>query len=114
MAAVPTVDLGVFAVGEKPEPLEYQFQDETGDPKSIGGWTAKVVVWEDWGEPATYDATVSDGPAGKVVFNWNSPTHWPTPGHWHARFWVGDGSQRFGSVRLDWTAEAVRGPAPAI
>ena len=103
--------IGPYVVGEIPSPLEYSFLDSAGQPINLTGYTAKLVVRPtDSNTPASYGATVSAPLAGTVTYTWDG-TELAQPGpHW-AEVWVGNGTNRFASLRLEFT---VRGPVGAV
>lgn len=108
-------DLGEFTQGEDPDPLEYQFQDSTGAPRPITGFSAKLQLKEQWDTTGqTLNATVSDGPAGKVTYTWTG-AELAYPGHWTAQFFVGDGGTvKFASVPITFKVRRALGPVPSI
>lgn len=107
------IDLDTFVVGEKPNVLEYQFQNADGVAIDISGYTVKFIVKERDSLAVTFNATLSNGAQGKVQHVWDG-TEFPTPGTYQARFWVGNGTQRFASALIQWKAADSQGPVPAI
>jgi hypothetical protein len=109
----PNTAIGPFVVGEKPAPLQYQFQDASGAPLPIVAYTVKFNVRERNGTNTVYNATLADGPNGIVEYTWIGG-EFPTPGHWFAEFWVGNNVQRFCSVEITFNVRTPIGPVPNI
>lgn len=105
--------IGPFTVGEKPPQLQYQFQDSDGAPIDLNGYTAKFEMREMFSGSVVFNATVSDADHGIVTYTW-AGTEMPTPGHYTAQFWVGNGTFRFASVTIRFDAAITAGPAPAV
>jgi hypothetical protein len=109
-----SLDIGPYVVGEKPPPLEYQFLDSAGTALSLSGYTAEFHYRRSDSAGATVAAAVvSDAAAGKVTYTW-SGTELSTPGEWWCEFWVGNGTNRYCSKRLEATVRAAVGAAPVI
>jgi hypothetical protein len=90
----------------------YQFQDANGAPIDLTGYTGKFVYWEG-NEAAVEESANVVGPTqGQVQFIWDG-NEFPTPGRYKARFWVGNGTNRFASVLIRF-AVAVAPIVPAI
>jgi hypothetical protein len=108
------ITVGPYVVGEIPAPLEYTFQESDGSAMDLTGYTAKFLVRPSDGGPAVeLDATVSTPLAGQVTYTWDG-TELEQPGpHW-AQIWVGDGTNRFASLRLEFSVRASVGPVPAV
>jgi hypothetical protein len=104
-----------FTAGERPLPWEHQFQDANGQPITdlSVGYTAKVVLREQWGDPVERNANISDGPAAKATYTWQA-VDLATPGRYRIQMWVGNGAVRFASPLLEFTVERGAGPAPVI
>lgn len=111
--ASDSLAIGPYTVGEKPAPLVYQFLKADGTPEDISGWTAKFQYQRSDGQATSVNATVSDGPAGKVTHIWTG-TELSTPGTWWCEFWVGNTSNRYASKRLEAVVRAPVGTAPVI
>lgn len=110
----PTVTTGPFVVGEIPAPLVYQYLDDAGAPIDLTGYTAKFVYRERDGAPTTGNATVSDAPNGKVQYVWTG-TEFPTPGHYRAEFWAGNGGvNKFASVLITFDVRNPVGTVPNV
>jgi hypothetical protein len=104
-----------FTAGERPAPWEYQFQDDDGNPIAdlSVGYTAKVVLREQWGNPVEANASVSNGPQAKVTYTWGAGDL-AAPGRYRIQMWVGNGTVRWASVLHEFTVERGAGPAPNI
>lgn len=111
----PNVQIGPYVVGEKPVPLLYTFLDSNGNVIDLTGYTAKFAIHESLGlTSGTLNATVNNPPtAGVVQYTW-AGTEFLTPGHYRARFWVGNLAQRFASVLITFAVADSEGPVPAI
>lgn len=111
----PNTEIGPFVVGEKPAPLQYQYQDGDGVPINIVGYTVKFVIKERDGLAAqTFNGTLVDGPNGIAGYTWTS-AEFPAPGHYVAELWIGNGGpQRFASILLTLTVRASIGLVPNI
>lgn len=108
------IDIGPYVVGEKPAPLEYTFLDSAGVAVNLTGYTAKFIYRRtDDTSPVTANATVSTPAGGKVTYTWTG-AEFATPGQWWAEFVVGNGTNRFMSLRLEYTVRAGVGPTPSI
>lgn len=112
--ASDTLAIGPYTVGEKPAPLEYTFLKSDGTAMNLTGYTAKFIVRPADGEPATtYNASVTDPAGGVVTYVWDG-TEFAAPGkHW-AELWVGNTTNRYASLRLEYGVRASVGPVPAI
>jgi hypothetical protein len=104
---------GNFVVGEKPNALEYQFQDASGAPLNLTGYTARFVYREHDGVAVTATASVSDPLNGKVLYTWLGG-ELTVPGHYEAEFWVGNGSQAYASEKITWPVRLPVGPVPNV
>ena len=109
----PSVQIGPYVVGEKPIPLLYGFQDSSGAVINLTGYTAKFVFHEQYGAVTTAAATIPTPTDGTVQYVWLG-TEFPTPGHYRARFWVGNTTQRLASVLIMFDVADPEGPVPAI
>lgn len=108
-----SLSIGPYVVGERPAPLEYQFLDAAGAPLDLTGYTAQFHVQPRGGPATSVPAVISDPAAGKVTHTW-SGTEFTTSGTWWAEFWVGNGTNRFCSLRLEAVVRAPVGDVPAI
>lgn len=109
----PSVSIGPFVVGEKPIPLQYTFQDSNGTALDLTGYTVKFVYHEQFGPSTTANATLANAAGGIVQYVWLG-SEFPTPGHYRARFWAGNGAQRFASVLITFDVADPEGPVPNI
>jgi hypothetical protein len=111
----PSVSIGPYVVGEKPVPLVYTFLDSNGNAMDLTGYAAKFSIHESLGAvSASLNASVNAPPtAGAVQYTWIG-TEFPTPGHYRARFWVGNSTQRFASVLITFDVADSEGPVPVI
>lgn len=108
-----TVTIGPYVVGEIPAPLEYQFLDSDGLPIDLTAYQARITICSPDGLPLTRNATVTDSAGGKVTYTWQGD-EMPTAGWYTVFFWVGNGVNRFASVRLAFAAVLPCATAPAI
>lgn len=102
-----------YIIGEKPSPLEYQFLDGNGAVINITGFTAKFNYKENDGTAVSAAATVSDGPNGKARYTFTG-NEFATAGHYKAEFWVGNGTNRYASVEIDFDVAIPVGTVPSI
>ena len=113
-----TVCIGPYVTGERPVPLEYQFQNSDGSARDITGYAVRFVFREQETAPAaatTRNGLLSATPTdGKVTYVWQGD-EFGTPGHYRAQFWVGNGGTlKFASVLITWDVSAAVGPVPVI
>lgn len=102
----PEQVIGPFVVGEIPAPIDYQYEDSAGVGIPIHGYSAKFEVWErDTPGCLIYDAIPDDLDAGVVKYVW-AGGEFPTPGHYQARFWIGNLTQRFASILIKFDVAA--------
>jgi hypothetical protein len=110
----PSVTIGPFKVGEKPSPMIYSFQDSAGVAINLTAYTVKFNIRErESAVTAVFTATLLNGPLGQVQYSWTG-AEFPTPGHWLAEFWVGNGTQRWASLTIKFDVAAPVGPVPPI
>lgn len=97
----PVITLAPLVVGEKPAPLQYQYQDSAGVGIPLVGYAVRLLIWErdNPQNVTTYTGALSDGPAGKVQYTWTG-TEFLSPGQWRLRFWAGNTVQRFASTLI--------------
>jgi hypothetical protein len=110
-----TLTIGPYVVGEKPAPLVYQFLDSAGAPINLTGYATPEFHFQrtDSSTTVTGAAVVTDAANGKVSHVWLG-TEFTTPGRWWCEFWVGNGTQRYASKRMEARVRAAVGTAPAI
>jgi len=102
-----------YVIGEKPSPLEYQFQDASGAVINISGFTAKFNYQEHDGAPVTASATVPTGTDGKARYTFLG-TEFATAGRYRAAFIVGNGTNRYESVEIHFDVSTGVGIMPSI
>lgn len=102
-----------YVIGEKPSPLEYQFLDSNGAVLNITGFTAKFIYQERDGAAVTANATVPTGTDGKARYTFTG-TEFATAGHYRAAFVVGNGTNRFESVEINFDVSIGVGTMPSI
>jgi baseplate upper protein BppU len=102
-----------YVIGEKPSPLVYQFQDSGGTAINITGFTAKFLYQEHDGAAVTANAAVSDGPNGKAQYTFTG-NEFATAGHYRAAFVVGNGTNRYESVEINFDVSTGVGTMPSI
>jgi hypothetical protein len=101
-------------IGEKPAPLQYQFQDSAGVALPIVGYTVKFNVREQSAAGATqYNGALIDGPNGIVGYTWLG-TEFLTPGTYLSEFWTGNGAQRYASWVITFQVRSAIGTVPNI
>lgn len=109
-----TVTIGPYTLGEKPSPLVYQFLDSAGSPINLTGYSAEFHFQRsDSSSSSTGAAVVSDAANGKVTHTWTG-TELSTAGTWWCEFWVGNGTNRYASVRMTATVRLQIGAVPSI
>lgn len=64
-----TTFIGPYVQGEIPEPLEYQYLDDAGDPIDLNGFTATFTLETPQGQ-ASLPAAVATPAEGKVRHTW--------------------------------------------
>lgn len=110
----PSVAIGPYVVGEKPNALTYQFQDANGAALDLTGYTIKFEMHEQFGATTTYSAAITGlATNGTVQYTWVG-TEFPTPGHYRARFWAGNSTQRYASVLITFDVADSEGPVPNV
>lgn len=109
----PSLCIGPYVVGEKQPPLVYQFLDSDGAPIVLSGFAVEFVVRERSGPPSSYTGTLYNAVNGQVSYAWTG-AEWPTPGRYMAEFFVGNGTNRYASLLINFTVRAPVGAVPQI
>jgi hypothetical protein len=108
-----SVTIGPYVVGGKPPPLVYTFLDSAGAAINLTGYTAVFNFRPVDGTATVGAATVTTPLTGQVTHTWTG-AEFEAPGdHW-AEFWVGNTTNKFCSLRLEYSVRAAVGPVPAI
>lgn len=112
------IDLGNYVVGEIPPPLVYQFLDSTGAPMNLTGYQARfqfglIGAGAPFESVTTMSGSWEDAATGKVRYIWNSGD-FASPGRHVGMFWVGNGTNRYASIRIEWDVCLAPDAAPAI
>jgi hypothetical protein len=102
-----------YVIGEKPSPLVYQFLDGAGAVINITGFTAKFNYTERDGAAVTANATILDGPNGKAQYTFTG-AEFATAGRYRAAFIVGNGTNRYESVEINFDVSIGVGVMPSI
>ncbi len=101
-----------YAVGEWPEPIDYQFLDSAGVAINLTGFTASATVTINTTTTSyTTEAAITDIPNGTVTFTWPDGTL-TVQGTYTLIIWVTSASNRYASVPIDVRAYN-RGGIPA-
>jgi hypothetical protein len=95
-----TIDLGRFTAGERPAPLRYTFEDATGAPLDLTGYTA-TFTRAVRGDFTTAAATIPDPEQGAVEYEW-AADDLAAPGLHKGEFFVTNGTNTYASERLVW------------
>ncbi len=93
MTGQTIVNLGVFAKGEVPEPIQITIQDADGVVIDLTGMTAEfeiVSVREDVSGLGTGTSTIEDDTGGITQYVWVT-ADMNTVGTFRGQMWVGDG-----------------------
>jgi hypothetical protein len=102
-----------YVIGEKPSPLEYQFLDANGTVINITGFTAKFNYQEHDGIAVSANASIPTGIDGKARYTFTG-NEFATAGHYRAAFIVGNGTNRYESVEINFDVSIGVGPMPSI
>jgi hypothetical protein len=102
-----------YVIGEKPSALEYQFLTGGGAVINLTGFTAKFNYQERDGAPVTANAVISDGPNGKALYTFTG-NEFATAGRYRAAFIVGNGTNRYESVEINFVVSTGVGVMPSI
>lgn len=106
--------IGPYVTGEKPAPLTYAFLDSDGVPIDLTTYTSAEFHYQrSDGPPTVASASVSDAVNGRVTHTWTG-SEFSTAGTWWCEFWVGNGSRRYCSRRLEAVVRVPVGAVPAI
>ena len=112
-----TLRLGPYTQGEKPPPVELTFTEEDEvTPINLTGFSAKFQ-WRETGteqaDATTVDADITGAAAGEVTYDWGDGGT-DDVGTFIAQFWVGNGTNRYASKRIEYTVQESVGVAPNI
>lgn len=107
------VCIGPYVAGEIPAPLEYQFLDSDGLAINITGYAARFIYTPPGAAAVTVTATVTDGVNGKVTYTWTG-AELVLAGRYSGEVWIGNGVQRFASLRITWSVRHALGTVPVI
>ena len=109
--------IGPFTAGEIPPPLVVTFKNSAGtaiDFSSGGPWAARFVYRLYGGVFVTRTCSAPSSSTGAVTYTWVAGD-FTTPGDVEAEMWVGNGTNRYDSVPLQYQIlPAVAVPAPVI
>ena len=114
--ATPTKhDLGAFAAGEIPPPLEVTFADFDGNAVPLAGFTTLATNIEAIPTVTTTLGTgttvVTDAPNGEVTYTWVEDDMLE-PSDYTAQIWVSNGTNRYASDLYVYTVYDGPGDAP--
>lgn len=110
-----TVKLGPYVAGEIPPAFTYTFLDDEDTPVPLDGFDAKLV-WKRRTEVTEVDADIAPDQTtnpGEVTYVWQEGDL-DEAGAYKADLWVGDGINRFASVRLVWEVARAVAPHPDV
>jgi hypothetical protein len=102
-----------YVIGEKPSPLDYQFLDANGAVINLTGFTAKFNYKENDGSAVTANASIPTGTDGKARYTFTG-AEFATAGHYRAAFIVGNGTNRYESVEINFDVSIGVGVMPNI
>lgn len=108
-----SVTIGPYVIGEKPAPLVYQFLDSSGVAINLTGFTVKFSYQERDGVAVTANGSLFDGPTGKAQYTFTG-NEFATAGRYRAEMWVGNGTNRYASVDINFDVAVPVGTPPAI
>lgn len=115
MASIKKIQLGAFAAGEIPFPLEHEYETKDGQTIDISGWTVLGFYVEGPDGEFVMDSlpVISDGPGGIVTYTWGA-NDLQEPGDYSGLMWIRNPGTtlRFASDRFVWTVEDGPGPTP--
>lgn len=124
MSEAGAVTIGPYRAGEIPPPLVVTFKDSAGVVIDLTSYQARWITQKhaDTGWPAftasdpavvTNTATVLNQTTnkGQVQYTWVA-ADFATAGYYEGEMWVGNGANRFASIRYIWqTTSAISVPA---
>lgn len=95
------IELGAFAAGEIPPPIQHTYRDFDAQPVDLDGFSTLAFNVE---ATPTVEGPIGDGAiarvlpysSGKVDYTW-SATDMAEPATYTAQMWVSDGVNRFAS-----------------
>jgi len=102
-----------YVLGEKPSPLDYVFLDANGAVINLTGFTAKFQWQERDGVASSAAATIPTGSDGRARYTFTG-NEFTTAGHYRAAFIVGNGTNRYESVEINFDVSVGVGPMPII
>ena len=114
MASIKKINLGAFAAGEIPFPLEHQYLTSGSQVVDISGWDVLGFFVDGPDDPLIMGTPViTDGPNGVVTYTWEA-SDMQEPGDYTGLLWVENpsGTLRLASDRFVWTVEDGPGPTP--
>lgn len=112
MANPKKINLGVFAAGEIPFPIDHRFL-ALGVPIPLTGYTAWVYIEGPEGDVVLGAGTVAitNAPEGLVRYTWNEDDM-QLPGKYKMLIWVDSADNRFASDLIVWEVYDGPGPTP--
>jgi len=116
MALTPTKqELGAFAAGAIPPPVEHTYTDFNGVPIDISSFSTRQMNIEAippvTGPLGGAVAFTTDGTDGKVTYTW-SATDMAQPSTYTAQMWVSNGTNKYESDLLLYAVYDGPGDAP--
>jgi hypothetical protein len=113
MTDTPTLELGPYRQGEVPPPEVLTFEDSTGAPIVLSGFSSKLE-YKRWNSTTVIErspSVASDQIAnkGQATYSWVA-ADFATAGDFEGEWWVGNGTNRYASIKLRWFVE----PAVAV
>lgn len=112
MASPKKINLGVFAAGEIPFPVDHRFV-ASGAPINLTGFTAFVYIEGPEGDvvPGTGNVTITDAVNGLVRYTWNEDD-FLLAGSYKMLIWVDSDDNRFASYLITYDVYDGPGPTP--
>lgn len=115
MANPTRIELGAYAAGEIPPPVEVTFTDFDGAPIDLTGFGTRQMNIESIppvpGPLGGNTPILVDGPGGVVQYQWTA-TDMATPADYTAQLWVSDGTFKYASDLIIFTVYDGPGVAP--